>query len=676
MSRYAFGASAPRIAAVVATLAIAAIGSAQRATGFGGTAGEATFADNPRISMISTGWRHTLIVNNNGLFQQYGTAGASAPGGIINPIDIAAGYRYSLAINSTGSILVWGNAANIPAGTPSGSNWKQVAAGYVNGGAVRNDGTYQIWGDNSFGQVSNAPAVAMKDVKVGYQFVVGLTEAGSLRAWGLGDAFNNFITSNANIPAGTDFVDISVSTYGDHALALRSNGTVAAWGRNSAGQCTVPAIVGNTATAGFVPVVAIAAGDEHSVALLSNGNVVAWGSNSAGQRNINGQTNTELISAGSTASVKVTPKPVGTIAFNKSTVVGNSATTMTGTITLTQPDPTGDVLVALTSSDTTSAPLPVSTVTIPAGQTTGTFTVNHKEVATNTNFTVTGRRDIKTATVNGTLTPFNYSLSSAQSTVLKGTSATVTVTFDDPMKTSTTANVTAAYGLVVPPTVTIPANTSSVSFNVDVLPLATTGTLAVNVSARGVDKSISFTTQHNPAMLVGKITITKTVYGLGWYVGTITMNNQRSTSHTVSLTSSNSNLEVPATVTIPAQVKTATFIAKVKDFSGAFQSADITASNPQNSVSTTLTLRPNTLANPTPQDTTVTVGGAPVTVTFNLLAPVGEDLVLPVTSNFAGVAPATLTIPAGQNSASLQVTYGEAHRGRIIRVQIDRKSVV
>jgi hypothetical protein len=63
-----------------------------------------------------------------------------------------------------------------------------------------------------------------------------------------------------------------------HSVALKSNGTVVAWGENDFGQTTVPIAAQSGVTA-------IAAGGLHTV-VLKNGAVLAWGSNAYGQTNV------------------------------------------------------------------------------------------------------------------------------------------------------------------------------------------------------------------------------------------------------------------------------------------------------------------------------------------------------------------------------------------------------
>jgi len=62
-----------------------------------------------------------------------------------------------------------------------------------------------------------------------------------------------------------------------HCVALRSDGTIAAWGNSGSGVLDVPALpVGTVYTA-------VSAGSSHNLALTSAGNIVAWGSNAQGQ---------------------------------------------------------------------------------------------------------------------------------------------------------------------------------------------------------------------------------------------------------------------------------------------------------------------------------------------------------------------------------------------------------
>src|SRR6266403_887881 len=78
----------------------------------------------------------------------------------------------------------------------------------------------------------------------------------------------------SSVPTGLGTV-IAVAAGGSHSLALKNDGTVVAWGDNSAGQSSVPTGPGT--------VIAVAAGGYHSLGLRNDGTVVAWGDDSYGQ---------------------------------------------------------------------------------------------------------------------------------------------------------------------------------------------------------------------------------------------------------------------------------------------------------------------------------------------------------------------------------------------------------
>ena len=100
--------------------------------------------------------------------------------------------------------------------------------------------------------------------------------AGAVVAWG-GFGSNAF-GELSGAPSGFDFVALDLGA--SHGLALRADGSLAAWGRNNAGQGTVPAALDGAT------VRAVAAGNYHSLVLLEDGSLYAWGSNSHGQRNV------------------------------------------------------------------------------------------------------------------------------------------------------------------------------------------------------------------------------------------------------------------------------------------------------------------------------------------------------------------------------------------------------
>ena len=83
-------------------------------------------------------------------------------------------------------------------------------------------------------------------------------------------AGKTFFGIQSSVPAGLSGV-IAIAAGYQHSLALKSDGTVVAWGSNSSGQATVPA--------GLTGVTSIVAGDWNNIAITSDGSVVVWGDN-------------------------------------------------------------------------------------------------------------------------------------------------------------------------------------------------------------------------------------------------------------------------------------------------------------------------------------------------------------------------------------------------------------
>jgi alpha-tubulin suppressor-like RCC1 family protein len=100
-------------------------------------------------------------------------------------------------------------------------------------------------------------------IAAGQGHVVALKSDGTVVAWG-----NNYY-GQTTVPAGLSGVT-AIAAGVNQTVALKSDGTVVAWGiTNAGGPTDVPA--------GLNGVVAIATGEAHTVALKSDGTVVAWG---------------------------------------------------------------------------------------------------------------------------------------------------------------------------------------------------------------------------------------------------------------------------------------------------------------------------------------------------------------------------------------------------------------
>lgn len=152
-------------------------------------------------------------------------------------VKVSAGHRFTLGINAQGQIIHWGSTYHGRGDVPSGNIFVDVSAGYDHGLALDAVGNVYAWGGG--------------DPDAG----------GDLGQGTQGDTGEHTYTA---IAAGEAF-----------SLALRSNGTIAHWGRNWEQQHLIP---DNDANApGFSPYVAIDAGGHHGIGLKANGSVRVWG---------------------------------------------------------------------------------------------------------------------------------------------------------------------------------------------------------------------------------------------------------------------------------------------------------------------------------------------------------------------------------------------------------------
>jgi parallel beta-helix repeat protein len=302
-----------------------------------------TARGNRSLAMLTDGRIHGVGDNSYGAFGSgevgHGWSPAPVPG-LENLKAVSAGMFSSLALEDDGTLWAFGqnvygqlgiNSAantNIPAITLILSNVEAASAGSYHAAAVKTDGTVWGWGFNTSGQVGDgttiqrnqpvqvltpsAPLTNMVSVAAGATHTAGLKNDGTVWAWGgnnhgqLGDGTTTNRTKAVQVVTTggplTGIVEIAAGAH--HTVALKNDGTVWIWGRNSTGQLGN----GTTTSQSYAiqvslanSALAVAAGDGHTIALMSDRTLMAWGGNAFGQLGDNSTAN------------RLSPVPVGTI---------------------------------------------------------------------------------------------------------------------------------------------------------------------------------------------------------------------------------------------------------------------------------------------------------------------------------------------------------------------------
>ena len=336
------------------------------------------------IKAIAAGFSHLSVVKTDGTVwgwgnNTYGNLGDGTTSYSSTPVQAQglsgvtaiAARKHVLAVKSDGTVWAWGYNLGgeigdgtttdryTPVQVPGLSNVTAVAAGECFSMALKSDGAVWGWGNNTFGQMCNG-------------------EVG-----GGGVPPRQVMTGVTAIAAG----------YG-HALALK-NGTVWAWGCNWNGQLGNGTTTGTDGSApiqvsGLTGVTAIAAGDQFSMALKSDGTVWAWGDNDCGQlgdgTTTNRSTPVQVKDVGGTGwlNLKVaSTTPTYTLTVNGGSGGGSYAAGAVVTITADDA-PSGKVFDKWTASGVTlSSPNSASTsFTMPANAVTVTATYKNSGSST------------------------------------------------------------------------------------------------------------------------------------------------------------------------------------------------------------------------------------------------------------------------------------------------------
>jgi alpha-tubulin suppressor-like RCC1 family protein len=233
---------------------------------------------------------------------------------------ISGGEKVEDIVFEPGVLYTWGSLSNNLSadtettflggdfrGSPGqigSQSWSQICYGSTYAIAIRTDGLLFAWGKSNDGalgigesDVVNLPSVnnfSWSQVSSGEGHTLAIRSDGKLFAWGLnfdgqvGDGTSSLFSSNEGRSSPVQIGNSSwsqVSAGFLYSLAIRSDGALFGWGRNSSGVLGDGTIIDKSSPVqiGTSSWSQISAGTSHSAAIRSDGRLFTWGRNNRGQ---------------------------------------------------------------------------------------------------------------------------------------------------------------------------------------------------------------------------------------------------------------------------------------------------------------------------------------------------------------------------------------------------------